>query len=280
MILMTSGFKKKNDGRKNSRGIRPGVAAKGTKVSPRGPDKKRSAPASKHIPRKPPVGLQTTTLWDYPSQHYGDKMQGDKDYVGATPSYVIWNLLMRYTREGDKILDPMCGSGTTLDVCKDLKRDGIGFDISPYRDDIKQGDARHLPLKSGTVDFVFIDPPYSTHIKYSGHARCIGELDARGGGYYEAMTEVLVELARLLKPGGHLGLYVSDSFQKGQPFCAIGFELFQLMKQKAKLEPIDIVAVTRRNKTLMRNNWHTAASDGNYFLRGFNYLFIMQKPKS
>ena len=39
----------------------------------------------------------TTTLWEYPSQHYGDKMQGDKEYVGATPSYVIWNLLERYT---------------------------------------------------------------------------------------------------------------------------------------------------------------------------------------
>ena len=27
--------------------------------------------------KKPPLELQTTTLWDYPSQHYGTGMQGD-----------------------------------------------------------------------------------------------------------------------------------------------------------------------------------------------------------
>jgi DNA modification methylase len=79
----------------------------------------------------------TTTLWEYPSQHYDQwidpdsgevrrssirreeraplAMQGDKEYVGATPSWIIWQLLQRYTRPGDTVLDPMCGSGTTLD---------------------------------------------------------------------------------------------------------------------------------------------------------------------
>jgi len=54
---------------------------------------------------KPPLTLQTTTLWEYPSQHYGKAMQGDKNYIGATPSYVIWNLLERYTKPGDKVVD-------------------------------------------------------------------------------------------------------------------------------------------------------------------------------
>jgi len=94
---------------------------------------------------KPKLELQTTTLWDYPSQHYGNHMQGDKSYVGATPSYVIWNLLQRYTREGDTVLDPMCGSGTTLDVAADLNRKGIGFDLAPTRPDIAPADARKLP---------------------------------------------------------------------------------------------------------------------------------------
>jgi len=42
-------------------------------------------------------------------------------------------------------------------------------------------------------------------------------------------------------------------------------------------EPIDIVAVTRHNKTLEMGNYRRAAEEGNYFLRGFNYLFLMQK---
>ena len=61
--------------------------------------------------KKPKLELQTTTLWEYPSQHYGEGMQGNKNYKGATPSFVIWNLLQRYTKKGDKVVDPMCGSG-------------------------------------------------------------------------------------------------------------------------------------------------------------------------
>lgn len=239
---------------------------------------KRSGPPGENRPRhwtKPKLEVQTTTLWEYPSQHYGHREQGSQNYVGATPSYLIWNLLQRYTREGDTIVDPMCGSGTTLDVCKDLGRVGKGFDIAPFREDIIAADARKLPLPDASVDFFFVDPPYSTHIKYSGHPQCIGELSAQEPGYYEAMERVIQESFRVLKDRRYMALYVSDSFKKGKPFCPIGFELFERMRRVYK--PVDIIAVVRNNKTLKRNHWHTAAVEGNYFLRGFNYLFIMKK---
>lgn len=225
--------------------------------------------------KRPELRLQTTTLWDYPSQHYGEGVQGSKEYRGATPSYVIWNLLQRYTRKGDLVVDPMCGSGTTLDVCRDLEREGKGFDIAPFREGILQADARHLPLKKDSVDFLFIDPPYSTHITYSGHKNCIGELDARDPAYYEAMEKVIAEAFRVLKNRRYFAIYVSDSFKKGKPFCPIGFELFSIARRYFK--PVDIVSVTRHNRTLKRNHWHTAAIEGNYFLRGFNYLLIFKK---
>ncbi len=228
--------------------------------------------------KKPPLKLQTTTLWEYPSQHYGKDMQGDKDYKGATPSYVIWNLLQRYTSEGDIVLDPMCGSGTTIDVCKDLKRKAMGFDLAPYRDDIKQADARHLPLKKASVDFVFVDPPYSTHIDYSDDSRCIGKLSASEHAYYDAMDQVIGEIFRVLKDGRYMALFVSDSFRKGHPFQAIGFGLFNLLTRRFK--SVDIVSVVRHNYSLKLSNWHHAAVEGNFFLRGFNYLFIMKKDAS
>ena len=117
--------------------------------------------------KKPSLVLQPSTLWEYPSQHYGDKMQGSQLYKGATPSYVLWNLLARYTRANDFVIDPMCGSGTTLDVCRDLNRRSAGFDLSPFREDVVKADARHLPLENAVADFVFVDPPYSDHIHYS-----------------------------------------------------------------------------------------------------------------
>ena len=34
----------------------------------------------------PKPELMTTTLWDFPSQQYGNERQGDKNYQGATPA--------------------------------------------------------------------------------------------------------------------------------------------------------------------------------------------------
>jgi len=226
--------------------------------------------------KKPPVSIQPTTLWDYPSQHYGEGMQGDKNYTGATPSYIIWNLLKRYTKQKDVVVDPCCGSGTTLDVCKDLNRFGHGFDIKPARKDIQQADARQLPLDDETADFIFIDPPYSNHLDYSDHPDCLGKTESADGSYYDAMAGVFTEIDRVLKPGGYMALYVSDSYVKGKAFHPIGFHLFANLVDH--FEPVDIVSVTRHNKTLAMGNYRMAAEEGNFYLRGFNYLFIMHKP--
>lgn len=236
--------------------------------------------------KKPALTVFSTTLWEYPSQHYnaaGGAMQGDSRYVGATPSWVIWQLLSRYTRPGDVVVDPMCGSGTTIDVCVDMGRQARGLDLVPSRGDIRQGDARRLSMGDGTCDFAFIDPPYSTHVHYSDDPRCIGKLSTGGedGGkrYYESMTMVIRELHRVLRAGKYIGLYVSDSYKKKpsgvNEFMPIGFELFSIMRRW--FMPVDIIAVVRQNQKLHKGNWHKAAVEENFFLRGFNYLFIMKK---
>ena len=233
-------------------------------------------------PKKPPLTIQVTTLWDYPSQDYGDEQQGRPGYKGATPSYIVWNLLRRYTKEKELVVDPCAGSGTTLDVARDLNRRALGYDVHPTRKDIFRVDARKLPPElTGKADFVFIDPPYSTHLDYGPDPRDIGKLDASGPAYYEAMEQVGREIHRVLKPGRHTALYVSDSYvHGGSPgkgtFLPIGFELFAILR-KTGFEPVDIVAVTRHNKTLDMGNYRRAAEEGNFFLRGFNYLFIMRK---
>jgi adenine-specific DNA-methyltransferase len=225
---------------------------------------------------KPPIRLHTTTLWDYPSQSYGPGAQGDQDYAGVTPSHVIWNALKRYTRPKDLVVDPMAGSGTTLDVARDLGRRALGYDLRPARTDVFRSDARKLPLEDGVADFVFVDPPYGDHIKYSGLPECIGELKAGSREYREAMARVVAEIHRILKPGRYMALYICDSFVKGQPLLPLGFDVFALLREK--LTPVDVVAVVRRNATLQRHHFHTAAIEGNTMLRGFNYLFVMLKP--
>lgn len=131
--------------------------------------------------------IETTTLWDFPTQNYGNKPHGDNKYRGVTPAFVIWNLLRRYTKEGDLVVDPMCGSGTTIDVAKELNRKVIGYDIVSYRDDIIQNDARAIPLKDSSVDFVFIDSPYSDNIKYSNHLDYIGKISCEKEEFFEEL---------------------------------------------------------------------------------------------
>ncbi len=245
--------------------------------------------------KRPPLRVEATTLWEYPSQHYDSASgteQGSKDYVGATPSWVIWQLLQRYTREKDLVVDPMVGSGTTMDVARDLGRRALGYDLAPQREGIIRADARKLPLEDGKADFVFVDPPYSTHVDYSDDPACIGKLDAapdsddEGRAYYEAMAGVISEIDRVLRNRRYMALYVSDSWRKrkgragdgGGVFVPIGFTLFSMLSQH--FTPVDIVSVVRHNAKLSKGNWRKAAVEGNYFLRGFNYLLIMKKVRA
>jgi adenine-specific DNA-methyltransferase len=222
--------------------------------------------------------LQTTTLWYAPSQQHGDdptKHYGDPRYEGRTPSYIVWNLLERYTRSGDLVVDPFCGGGTTLDVAAELGREARGFDLRPWRDDIQFGDARALPLSDASVDFVFMDPPYSTHIDYSDDPRCIGKLDAFDDAYFEALEATFAEAHRILKDRRFIAVYVQDSFKKKRGFVPIGIRL--AVQLSARFRMVDHVAVVRGNRKLEKPGFHKAAVEGNFFMRGFNHLLIFKK---
>lgn len=47
------------------------------------------------------------------------------------PTAVMRWCIANYSREGDKILDPFMGSGTTLRAAMDLHRDAVGIEINP-----------------------------------------------------------------------------------------------------------------------------------------------------
>jgi len=223
----------------------------------------------------PPPKLQTSTLWYHPSQQYGDEPMGDPRFEGRTPAWVVWNLLERYTRPGDLVVDPFGGGGTTLDVARSLERRALSYDVAPTREDVFRADARSLPLEDAKADFVFMDPPYGTHIEYSESPDCIGRLDAFDGSWLAAMEAVLDEVHRVLRDRRFGAVYVSDSWHRKKGFAPLGCQA--LVAIGRRFRPVDHVAVVRGNRKLERPRFHKAAAEGNFFLRGFNHLLVFKK---
>jgi DNA modification methylase len=222
---------------------------------------------------KPP--LEATTLWDYPRQSYGKTPKGNNKYPGVTPAFIIWNLIQRYTEPGDLVLDPMAGSGTTLDVCKEEGRRCICYDIAPTRPDIIQNDSRKIPLEDNSVDMIFVDSPYGDNIKYNEHPDCIGKISSETETFYDELEKVIKECHRVLKPGKVLGWLIGDQWVK-KKFTPVGFNVYQRLSKY--FETIDIICVVRRGQTSHTAIWYNRARRFNFFLRGFKYLFIMRKP--
>lgn len=61
----------------------------------------------------------------------------EKRLVGSQkPFELVMELIRAFTDEGDIVLDPFLGSGTTMFACQHLKRNCIGIEISPEKCEI------------------------------------------------------------------------------------------------------------------------------------------------
>jgi DNA modification methylase len=220
--------------------------------------------------------LQPTTLWDFPRQSYGTTPKGDNKYAGVTPAELIWNLVWRYTDPGDLVVDPMCGSGTTIDVCQEEGRRIMGYDVEPMpgRSDIKRNDARRIPLGDNTVDMVFVDSPYGDNIRYNDNPACIGNISSEDELFYDELEKVIAECRRILKNGKILGWLIGDQWVRRR-FTPVAFILYQRLCKY--FETVDIVCVPRRGQSSHTDLWTNRAKRFNFFLRGYRYLFIMRK---
>jgi DNA modification methylase len=107
----------------------------------------------------------------------------DKNVHPATfPISLSRKVIELFTHEGELVLDPFVGSGTTLVACSDTNRNGIGFDLqqdyvdlcesrllaqpslfSSARQVAIQDDARNMAdyLEPETVSLIWTSPPYA-----------------------------------------------------------------------------------------------------------------------
>jgi len=227
------------------------------------------------VPSDEKPSLETTTLWDYPKQSYGKTPKGNNKFQGVTPAFIVWNLVQRYTKPDDLVVDPMAGSGTTIDVCKEEGREVRGYDIAPSHPEVIQNDARNIPLSDESVDLVFIDSPYGDNVTYSEHPDCIGRIPCDDERFYHELEKVAIEAYRILKPGKVIGWLIGDQWAK-KTFTPVGFKLHERLARY--FETIDVICVARRGQSSHTGVWHYRAKKFNFYLRGFKYLLIMRKP--
>ena len=78
-------------------------------------------------------GKKGTNLYDWWEINLVKNVSKDKkQYVNQIPSEVLKRLILTTTDTKDKVLDPMCGTGSTAIEAAKLKRSGIGIDLNPY----------------------------------------------------------------------------------------------------------------------------------------------------
>ena len=159
--------------------------------------------------------LKMTTHWSFPKR--GDWTTHDAKWRGNWSPYIPRNIILRYSKEGNMVLEQFAGGGTTLVEAKLLNRNIIGVDINDVALDrcrektdfdyepakrkvfIQKGDARNLDfVKDESIDLICTHPPYVNIIKYSDDIE--GDLSLlKVKDFLEQMKPVADECYRVLK---------------------------------------------------------------------------------
>lgn len=167
-------------------------------------------------------GVIPYTVWDF---QYRDDYAGDGDFHGNCSPQIVEQCIWRLTNEGDLVVDPMAGSGTTLDVCRRFNRKSIGYDVNPpeNRPDIFRNNSQKIPLENNFADMIFIHPPYWNLAYYTKAEENLSDLSRAKSPdeFMEMLEQVFRECYRILKPDKFLCVLLGDLIREGKfvPLC-------------------------------------------------------------
>lgn len=240
--------------------------------------------------------LENTTVWSF--EHRGNWATHRGNYRGNWAPQIPRNLILRYSNEGDLVLDQMLGSGTTLIECKLLGRNGIGIDVNldalmvaynrlgfTYISEDKPltsqklylGDARNLDLiDSDTIDLISTHPPYANIIPYSkerenGDLSRVHSIDE----FISEMNGVAKECFRVLKPGKHCAILIGDT-HKHKHYVPISYRVLETFLNNGFILREDIIKEQWHTQT-MRGRWSKSLNH-DFLLTFHEHLFVFRKP--
>ncbi|VXD15231.1 putative Site-specific DNA-methyltransferase (adenine-specific) [Planktothrix serta PCC 8927] len=100
------------------------------------------------IAADPKKGVPLSDVWEIP--YLNPKAKERVGYPSQKPILLLEQIIELASNPGDIVLDPFCGSGTTIIAAKLLNRSGIGIDISPDAVQLSK-DRLKTPMKSESV---------------------------------------------------------------------------------------------------------------------------------
>ncbi len=242
--------------------------------------------------------LEGTTVWSYPRRGTWATHKGD--YRGNWPPQMARNIILRYSKPGEWVLDQMVGSGTTLIECKLLGRNGIGVDVNPaciyltrdrlnfsfrsldpsFPETVQRtyvGDARNLnEIEDASIDLIATHPPYASIIPYSkervpGDLSYVHSVDE----YVEEIRKVAEESFRVLKPGRYCAILVGDT-RRNKHYVPIAFRVMQAFLDVGFILKEDVIKHQWRCKATPF--WLKRSIEYNFLLIMHEHLFVFRKP--
>jgi 16S rRNA G966 N2-methylase RsmD len=223
-------------------------------------------------------------------------------YWGNFIPQIPHQMILRYTKKGDWVLDAFVGSGTTLIECRRLGRNGIGIELNPdvaqkakeliKRELIKDnvttelvvGDSRAIDIKRildqygvNQIQLLIMHPPYYDIIKFSkdqkdlSNARNIDE-------FLKMFGEVVDNTTSLLEKGRYFALVIGDKYSKGE-WIPLGFYCMQeVLRRGYSLKSVIVKNFEQtRGKRNQKELWRYRALVGGFYVFKHEYIMLFKK---
>ena len=233
--------------------------------------------------------LETNTIWSFKKR--GNWATHDGKYRGNWSPFIPRNIILRYSKPGDLILDPFIGSGTTLVEAKLLGRNAIGIDINPSAIEltkkhlqfkcensgkiaVRKGDARNLNgVLDESIDLIAAHPPYADIIQYSKDIE--GDLSHfKIKDFLPEIKKVADSCFRVLKKDRFCAILIGDTRKKG---CVIPLG-FQVMQQFLDAGfTLKEIIIKEQHNCKATGYWKTNSIKYNFLLLAHEYLFVFKK---
>jgi hypothetical protein len=198
------------------------------------------------------------------------------DYPGRIPGQLVLQALYFYTEPGAQVVDPMAGSGTTVDACLLMGRECRAFDSNPgsERKDIVIRDAiEGLAGLKAKADLIFFDPPYFKKVDKGYSDASISRLGRKE--YLKFFEDFASTAKKALKKGGRVALLMSDYTEDNlddsiflhhyiEAFAKAGFKVERVIQCPLTTQSIhpDIINKFRDGRKLARISRNLVVFDG------------------